>query len=367
MIAVEDFTKELIKNDMGPVVEVPCSYLKEFLSYLHESGSIRVINPANEALAMGIASGEYLGSRKLPIVAIQNSGFLNTLNALTSLNQIYDIPIFMIVTWRGEGGKGMDAPEHDIVGKNLESILKTFKLPYEILSENNFKEQISKLSKIALQTKKPVALVIKKQTFEPYISKTIRQQQISKLSRFEAIKSIKSIAKNRALIISGTGYPTRDSFSALDTPDFYIVGSMGHALSIGLGVADNTDKKIIILDGDGGSLMHAGGLGSLDDRLHTGIIYIVLDNQMYESTGGQPTISARVNFYELAASFGFKSIFEVFTKKELGTVINHAIETNKPALIHIKVTSGSGNVSKRVSDTYTCPEIKKRFMKAIQK
>ncbi len=64
MIAVEDFTKELIKNDMGPVVEVPCSYLKEFLSYLHESGSIRAEVPFSNGKRNGIMK-EYYPSVKL--------------------------------------------------------------------------------------------------------------------------------------------------------------------------------------------------------------------------------------------------------------------------------------------------------------
>src|SRR3972149_7731474 len=92
MIHPRDFVRQLIKNDLGPVVEVPCSYFKDFLNYLWQSREIEVINPVSENIAIGIASGSYLGSGKIPILAIQNSGFMSTLNALTSLNQIYNIP-----------------------------------------------------------------------------------------------------------------------------------------------------------------------------------------------------------------------------------------------------------------------------------
>ena len=93
MIDSNDFTPHLIRNNLGPVVQVPCSYLKDFLNYLSDTKRVELINPANEALAMGIASGYYLSTGKVPIVAIQNSGLMNTFNALTSLNQMYNIPV----------------------------------------------------------------------------------------------------------------------------------------------------------------------------------------------------------------------------------------------------------------------------------
>ena len=250
MIGSASFTETLLKNNLGPIVEVPCSYLKDLLNYLWDSKEIEVINPANEAIAMGIASGHYLSTKRIPIVAIQNSGLMNTLNALTSLNQIYEIPVFYLITWRGEGGKGKDAPEHDILGENLEKILETFAIPYQIIDENKYQKQINELSNIAKKTNKPVALIIRKNTFINYQKKVGEDQKSTLMTRFEAIKLIKQTVKEKALFLSSTGFPTRDSFSALDTPDFYMVGSMGHIFAVALGIAPNTSKKIITLDGD---------------------------------------------------------------------------------------------------------------------
>src|SRR3989344_5732878 len=145
MIDSNDFTTHLIRNNLGPVVQVPCSYLKDFLNYLSDTKRVELNNPANEALAMGIASGYYLSTGKVPVVAIQNSGLMNTLNALTSLNQLYQIPVFYLITWRGEGGKGVDAPEHDITGEKMEECLHTFNLPYRIIDEEKYKDQINRL------------------------------------------------------------------------------------------------------------------------------------------------------------------------------------------------------------------------------
>lgn len=366
MINPKNFTNELLKNELGPVIEVPCSYLTHFLNYLWETKQIRVVNPANEAVAMGIAAGEYLGSGKIPVVAIQNSGFMNTLNALTSLQQIYNIPAFMMVTWRGEGGVGKDAPEHDITGENLIEYMKTFRLPYEIVSEADYKNQIKHLKKRAQETKKPVVLIIKKNTFSPYEMVHSPKAANLEMDRLLAIKTIKETVSGKALFISGTAYPTRDSFAVKDSPDFYIMGSMGHAFSIALGLSGHTDKKIVVLDGDGGSLMQAGGFSSLLPEDHKNVIYIVLDNGMYESTGGQPATSSHTDFIKLASAFRFKNAYSVASSTALRTEIKKALKVKESTFIHIKVKKGGKSESKRVSDVYTGPQITARFMKQIK-
>jgi len=364
MIKPKDFTEALIKNNLGPVVQVPCSYLKDFLNYLWNTKKIEVINPVSEAVVMGVASGLYLSTGKIPIVAMQNSGLMNTLNALTSLNQIYNIPVLYLVTWRGEGGKGHDAPEHDITGKKLENFLETFDLPYEIIEENKFKDQIKKLSQLAKAIKKPVVIIIKKNTFQKYLE--VPKNNKYEMTRFEAIKIIKETITN-SIFISTTGYPTRDSFAAKDTKDFYIVGSMGHAFSIGLGVSPNTRKKVVILDGDGSSLMHLGGLASFNPKKNRNIFYFVLDNESYESTGGQSTVSVNVDFGLLAKSFGFKFFFKSITKKEFKKILNNLQNTKEAVFIQVKVNNEEKSERKRVSDKYTCPQIKDRFMENIRK
>jgi phosphonopyruvate decarboxylase len=365
MIDAAKFTKELIRNDLSPVVEVPCSYLKDFLNYLWDSKKIEVINPVNEAIAMGIASGYYLSTRKLPIVAIQNSGLMNTLNALTSLNQIYEIPIFYIVTWRGEGGKGKDAPEHDITGANLKKILSTFDLPYEIVDQTDYAAQIKRLSNQARKTNKPVVLVIRKNTFEEYPKKT---EALNKnlLTRYEAISIAKNVVGKKGIYLSSTGFPTRDSYAASNTKDFYMVGSMGHLFPIAIGVSANTRKKVIVFDGDGASLMHSGGLGSFNPQKNKNLIYIVLDNKSYESTGGQP-LTANVDFAKLGKAFSFPMVLSLTKKTELTKTLKKAIKSNKAYFIHFRVNQGGGKITKRVSDDYSCPQIKERFMEELKK
>lgn len=362
MISSEKFTEILIKNNLGPVVEVPCSYLKDFLSYLKKTKKIEMLNPVNEAVAMALATGFYLATEKIPIVSIQNSGFLISLNALTSLNQIYDIPIFYIITWRGQGGKGSDAPEHDITGEKLIDYLRIFNLPYEIADASKIKNQINNLSKIATKTKKPVALIIGKGFFEK-IEKE-KSETKYQMTRFQAIEVIKKALEKKAVFVSSTGFPTRDSYNVMDSPDFYVVGSMGHILGIALGVSRNTSKRVVAMDGDGSSFMHLGGVASIDPIRNKNLIYIVLDNESYESTGGQPTSFVSVDFLKIAKIFGFSRAYKARKKQELLNILKNIHKEKGSIFIQIKVNKG-GEAGKRVSDKYTCPEIKNRFMKKL--
>src|SRR3989338_2992098 len=362
MIKSKDFCKTLLKYNLGPIVQVPCSYFKDLFNYLLDSEEIELINPANEAIAIGIASVYYLSTEKIPIVAIQNSGFLNTLNALTSLNQIYNIPLLYLISWRGQN---IDAPEHLITGKNLLEILKIMGIPFKIIDPKKYTNQIRYLTKLALKYKKPVALIIKQNTFTPY---SIQVNKINKLhpSRYEAICLIKDILKDNTLFISSTGYPSRDSFGVKDTPDFYMVGSMGHTLSVALGVSANTKKKVVVLDGDGSAIMHLSTLASYNPLKNKNLVYIILDNLIYESTGGQSTLSEKINYALLAKAFNFKNVCLVASKTSLVETLKKIKKTHQSFFVHIKISPGSNKNSPRVSDKYTCPEIKNLFIENIK-
>ena len=101
---------------------VPCSLLGGIIEELGEE----YIPAVREDTALGVAAGAYLGGEK-PCVLMQNSGLGYSLNVLTSLNMIYDIPLLMLVTFRGFEGK--DAPEHLIMGKHCVGLVEAFGIP----------------------------------------------------------------------------------------------------------------------------------------------------------------------------------------------------------------------------------------------
>jgi len=363
MVTPSKFVEVLNENKLGPFIGVPCSILTSLIDYvLSNPQDMEYYNPANEAHALGLATGFYLGTKKIPIVFLQNSGLGNIINPLTTLNQTYKVPVFLIITWRGFGGPGNDAPEHDITGRDLENYLKVFHLKYEILSENNYSDEIARLKYIATNEEIPVAAIIKKDFFSTY-APPVKTKTGNGLQRYEAIKIIVE-SLDGFIFLSTTGFISRESFAIKDSPDFYMLGSMGLISAIGCGVALAQERKrVAILDGDGAILMHLGLVPFIGSFKPKNLLHFVLDNEVYASTQNQPTVAPSTQFDNIALSSGYRQAYKVSFAEELKILLQSVKDSEGPNLIWVKVTpenkSGIGRVS------YSPAEIKERFMEAI--
>lgn len=131
--------------------------LEDILKIAFLDPQIKYIPAVRENAALGVASGAYLAGKQSAIF-IQNSGLGNMINALTSFNLIYKIPVLMFITWRGYRGK--DAPEHIIMGKKTLSLLKELNIPAAVL-EKDFKKNIDWAVKKMCRGKIPVAIILK--------------------------------------------------------------------------------------------------------------------------------------------------------------------------------------------------------------
>ena len=365
MIDPQHFFEEMRAKGIGPFVGVPCSLIKSLTAYAVDHPSeVEYINPVHESHAMGFAAGSFLPTGTLPMAFLQNSGFGNIVNPLTSLHQIYAIPALLLVTWRAEGGYGTDAPEHWIVGRDMEEYFKTFRLPYRILSEQTWKEDMAAMSEESLRTKMPTVLCVRKGMFSPYTPKQQPGAEYSMRSQ-DAIALIKDALQN-AVFLSTTGMISRESFTAKDTPDFYMMGSMGLLSAIAAGCASHTEKRVVVLDGDGAVMMHMGMLPFIGHKKYENLLHIVIDNEAYASTDGQPTVSGAVDFAMLGKACGYPISLSVRTEQELRTALKNMQPLRGPVLLHIKVRSGSDHHIGRVSDRYTCPEVAERFRKNFE-
>jgi sulfopyruvate decarboxylase subunit beta len=166
--------------------------------------------------------------------------------------------------------------------------------------------------------------------------------------RKEAVKIIaKSIGENP--IVSANGFMSRDLFEMNDKEsNFYMIGSMGLASSIGLGIAlKNPKKQIFVFDGDGNILMNLGSLVTIGSLKPKNLVHIVFDNSSHESTGGQPTNSSQINLAKIAKAVNYK-IFVVQTKNKLISVLKDIKKSQGPIFLLIKIST-SEERSKRVS------------------
>jgi len=342
---------------------VPCSIFASLINYILESGVIRYISATNEGEAIGIAAGAYL-SGKIPMVLMQNSGLGNAINPLTSLNLIYDIPVLLLIS--GRGYKIRDAPEHTFMGKKMMDFLHIMDIPTYVLTgmEERDKEIIFSSVNTMLDINKPVAVIVKKGVLKPHqqLRKKIKN---FKMSRYEAIKVIVDSLRDDDIVISTTGMISRELFMIKDRKlNFYMLGSMGCAAPIGLGISDNiNNRRVVIIDGDGAILMKMGTLTTIGNISPRNLVHIVLDNEMYSTTGGQPTVSNTAKLEKVAEASNYKNCIKVLTSKELREVMNETLLSSGPFFVLVKVKDGYRDV-KRVK--YTPEYIRNRFMDSIK-
>ena len=160
MIDPHEFTVALAR-DFQFISGVPCTYFKGFLAYLkksREGDSLTHVIATREDEAVGIASGVAFAGKKT-VVYLQNSGLGNIGDALTSLAQLYRLPMLLLVSNRGLEDDN-DFPEHSVMGWATEPSLEAIKLPYRELTEESWKSDLAAAVKEIGETSSPVVLLV---------------------------------------------------------------------------------------------------------------------------------------------------------------------------------------------------------------
>lgn len=146
----------LFKNGIENFIGVPDSTMKHFIDQGLKKNKIIITTKEEEAI--GIATGMSL-SKSDSLVFMQNAGFANSLSTITSLVQLYQIPMIFLIGWRGFLKN--DAPEHTKIGKIQPKLLQALSLQSKILNEKNWKTSCDWALKL-IKDKKPCALILKR-------------------------------------------------------------------------------------------------------------------------------------------------------------------------------------------------------------
>lgn len=184
------------------------------------------------------------------------------------------------------------------------------------------------------------------------------------MHRADAVRLVMDAITDELVVVCN-GMIGREAFTAKDREaNFYMIGSMGLALSIGLGVAlVKPTKKVVVLDGDGNVLMSAGVLGSVAAADAKNLLHVVLDNEAHGSTGDQRTISSHVRLEQLAKASGYRWAERVPAER-LAAEMPAFLRREGPAMLLVKVDKGNQHGIARVS--HEPPEIARRFAGACQ-
>lgn len=187
------------------------------------------------------------------------------------------------------------------------------------------------------------------------------------IDRYKAIATILKHIGAHDLVLSTTGMISREVFMTQDRPgNFYMIGSMGLLSAFGLGLALLTPAhRVVVLEGDGSALMSLGTLPLIATECPSNLVHIILDNEAYESTGGQPAISAQVDLAAVGQSCGYPHVVRVETIDNLADALVGCQTGSGPHLILVKARIAPVEGIPRVSHAPT--EIRDRFQRSIHR
>lgn len=352
MIDPQTFLQCLTSEGLTSFFGVPDSLLKSLNSEISGNEDVRNhVVCANEGAAVGCAVGHFLGSGDMAVVYLQNSGLGNTVNPLLSLADpsVYGVPMLIIIGWRGEPGV-RDEPQHIRQGELTPELLNALGVVTRSLTLDdhaNWREKVAFLIHSARRERRPAALVVGKDAFQPTQKTKDLSFSPNQLLREVALEIVIGKIPSEDLTVATTGMLGRELHELRypyqeDVRDFFNIGGMGHASSIALGLSlAQPSKRIWCLDGDGSAIMHLGSLAVIAGEKPRNLRHIVFNNRAHDSVGGQPTAAEYFSFAPVAAAFGYEVGLTATTDKEIADGVEKLLDSTGPALLEINIRKGS--------------------------
>jgi phosphonopyruvate decarboxylase len=313
---------------------VPCSYLTAFLNRVAGDSRLDYVAAANEGDAVALAAGAGLAGRRA-VAMFQNSGLGNAVNPLTSLVHPHRMPLLLIVSLRGDPEGAPDEPQHALMGATTTRLLELMDIRWEYFPRSAPEAALGRAVEHMERTGLAYAFVVRKDAVSgaaapaalPAVelpASSIDTPPAGSASRRDYLAALQAAAGARDILVSTTGYTSRELYALGDRPNqLYLVGAMGCASSVGLGLAiARPDVRVTVLDGDGAALMRLGAMATIGYRRPPNLLHVVLDNGMHESTGGQPTVSGSIDLAAVARACGYPDVHRVAEPQALARLFS---------------------------------------------
>lgn len=388
------FRDKLVDNHIDFSTGVPCGVLKHFIKNVSQNPLIIHCPAQQEPESLGIATGAYLAGKK-PIVYMQNSGFLKSVNDIGSLILPYEIPVLFLVSYRGCSGE--TAPQHLKTGEMTKPIIELMHIAYHEVSEESFCEDLDDAVTHILHDE-PSLLLLRRgilsdgdyrmngkririaETFSGSSASykrqdnnseekimDLRRYDVSRICREDAIDTIVSSLKPDDAMFTTTGLISRSVYERYDMPNyFYNTGSFGMVSSEGLGFAiSRPDIRTIVVDGDASILTNMGSLATIGHHKPRNLMHIVLDNESYGSCSEEKSLSQDTRISRTAKVNGYEKVYVVDNKDDLCNILCE--EHNSLTMIHAKISLGGRRDFKRPSDLKSLTRRFKDFFNKSQR
>jgi len=377
MIQASDFINPAKAQGFTTWAGVPCSFLTPFINSVIDDPGMTYVSAANEGDAVAVASGAALAGQRA-VAMMQNSGLGNAVSPLSSLNWVFRVPILLIITLRGEPGLP-DEPQHELMGQITGKLLDELQIPWDWFprTADDVEGSLMVANWQMERNGLPYALVMRKGSVEKaglksrwmptanpsaFTAEDFREGEAA-VTRHQALSTVvEQTSVDESVVIGSTGYTGRELFAIADRPNqLYMVGSMGCASSLGLGISlALPDRKILVVDGDGATLMRMGNLATIGAYGQQNFQHLLLDNGVHESTGGQSTVSPSVSFAGVARACAYREASEALELSELEAFLSSA---GGPSLLQFRTLRGVPDDLPRPD--VTPREVKQRLMQHL--
>jgi len=347
---------------------VPCSHFADLFDEAARQRGFVVIPAANEGSAVALAAGAVLSGRRA-VVALQNSGFGNIINPLTSLLMVSEIPVLLLLSVRGHPDEPADEPQHTIMGAKTMALLDLLSIEWRDFdgTDTGADRAIARSDEL-FRKGAPFALLFR--TGQLSSCNAVKRPPGTidyGLSVGEVIETICKQIDSDTLIISTSGFISRELFRVWDRPlNFYVQGSLGHCGAVAAGLALTAPARTVLaLDGDGSVLMHMGALSTIGYASPNNLIHLVLDNEGYVSTGGQLSTSRTSSLDAVASGCGYRTASLCKRSDHLIAVTQQCLRTGGPHFIVCKVNRLHPSRLPRVTSRYSPLQNKTTFQRAL--
>jgi len=355
---------------------LPCEKVKRLYNLI--SRHFRHISLSREEEGVGICAGAYLAGAK-PAMLIQSSGMGNMINALCSLTKTYQLPLLILASWRGIYKE--EIPAQIPLGRSLPKILEAIDISFSIVEDPKDVPSIRKAATKAYEDDILYTVLLSPRIWDeeanithsknnaPEKRKnfyTAKRQKLKPLkpilTRLEILKVAAPYLEGK-IVVCNLGIPCKELYSVKhQKSNFYMLGSMGLASPVGLGISLFTKKDVVVIDGDGSLLMNTGALSTIAMAEPRNLSILAIDNGVHGSTGNQPTATSYcVDLDTVAEGLGFEKIYKAASKEEISSVLEGLGEG--PNFVHLVAKPGNAKVP---NIPLTPVEIRQNVMEALK-
>lgn len=315
------------------IISVPCSITDTWHSLAADAsriGRANLVMTNHEGNLAGIAGGIHLGTSRVALVHMQNSGLPNAGDGFISFAdpEVHGIPMAAMVTYRGATAADQSEP-HQAIGRRTDLLCEAIFGDTAVIRGNRHGTELRSHVDASIAAARAGRMGVVK-VAESGFRKTSRAtlplegeyparadrralrarkgieslhpslRAVEPMTRDEAIRSIAAHHPDAALLFCN-GYTSRAARAIVDSPrNFYNIGYMGGTLAIAWGLATSRpDLEVVVVDGDQNALMSL-----MKDHLAAdypaNLHWYVLNNGIGASVGTSESLPLGTHFDDLA-------------------------------------------------------------------